>query len=239
MHKYENLLLQCKDYGELIAPRGIKVRQLPLLELSMPMGYFVTRKTVNLKLLVVEGTNLIRGFTDVEAIRKVAPKTAEKYYDTNQMSYYAERLSSARLISKLTQDSATRKAVEYFGRSSDTPEDTRCMAYIQFQCTKQLNMNVVLRSWDLFLGLPYDIGMCQLYAISLARCLEMEPGYTQFISTNPHLYESHIDKIAEAGPYETRTLQIDGMAKGKPWSYYEDWAQAMLTDPMQYVSQPV
>ena len=245
MHMYEEILTRCKDQGQYVVPRGLPVYQLPSIDIALAVGELFMRSSVNLKLMIVEGTNLVRGFTDVEAIRKVAPKTAAKFYDTNQMSFYAERLNSQRLIDKITKDSSTRKAVEYFGRSDDYPENMRCMAYIQFQCTGRLNMNVVLRSWDLFLGLPYDIAMCQVYAMCLANCLDMEPGIARFISTNPHLYTSHVSKLDAASEYATTKRGVPSkyataklvmiMDKGQPWSYYEQYAENMLEDPLAYI----
>lgn len=60
-----------------------------------------------------------------------------------------------------------------------------------------LHMSVQFRSSDLFLGLPYDICVCALLLIEVAKFNDLIPGELGLQITDAHLYENHIDQVTE------------------------------------------
>jgi len=60
---------------------------------------------------------------------------------------------------------------------------------------KSLDMQIVMRSSDLFVGLPYDIMFFSLICDALSTTLNLENGFLTLFLAHPHIYEAHIDLI--------------------------------------------
>lgn len=61
----------------------------------------------------------------------------------------------------------------------------------------QLHMTVLLRSSDVFVGLPYDIMSYALTLDALAVSTNMAPGTLQMTLAHAHLYETHWEAVQE------------------------------------------
>ena len=231
-NQYLSLLKHVRDNGKPATPRGMPVLQIGTHTVILPMRRLVARDFFNVPLAIVEGANLVRGFTDVNAIEAVAPRTAEKFYRTNKMSYYAERLDTEQTLRRLREDPHSRKAISYFGRTSDYLDDTRCMAYVQFQNVDILNMHVALRSWDLYLGLPYDVAMTQIYAAFVAKALDAVPGCSYYLCSNPHLYKKHAPKVEECNAQDWQWVELD-LPAGRDWRFYQEAAEEVARKPLE------
>ena len=219
--RYKSLLLTAAAGGTVVSPRGLATRQLPPIQFEMPMGDVQCRTGFNTHLAVVEGLNLMRGWTDLELLRSIAPKTTRDFYDPNDMSYYGERVYVPRLIRLLKLDPSTRKAYCSMVMNEDADRSTRCISLIQFQQLHSgvLDMHVHLRSWDLFRGLPYDVGMTQFLAVYLAEALGVKRGTAYFTSSLPHVYETQLDKIASCVPWIWPLPDFE-LESGRPWDHY-------------------
>lgn len=69
----------------------------------------------------------------------------------------------------------------------------------------QLHSTMLIRSSDLFVGLPYDVMGHALLMAAVARSLGVKLGTMTFTLAHPHLYEKHFDMLTEcfqtgAGP---------------------------------------
>lgn len=192
---YQKLLDEARECGEDVSPRGLPTTQINPLSFTLALGELVKRKGFNEGLALAEAKCLIQGYTDVEAIRSVAPKTAEAFYDVNDMSFYGERVHIRSILRRLNADPTTRKATATLLTNEDPDRSTRCITEIQFQAIQGfLNMFVHLRSWDLYRGLPYDIAMTQWLGCYVARCLNFDRGEAYYHASLPHLYEAQFER---------------------------------------------
>lgn len=72
----------------------------------------------------------------------------------------------------------------------------------------RLNSALVLRSSDLFVGLPYDVmGHAMLMAV-VAATLRVEPGVMHFTLAHPHLYDSHFEFAEESFSHFVRDTRV-------------------------------
>jgi thymidylate synthase len=62
---------------------------------------------------------------------------------------------------------------------------------------KVLHVVMTIRSWDLFLGAPFNIASTSLFLAIMARLSGMEPGTVSIQATNAHLYEDHYEQVRE------------------------------------------
>lgn len=62
---------------------------------------------------------------------------------------------------------------------------------------KVLHVVMTIRSWDLFLGAPFNIGSTSLFLAIMARLAGMEAGTVTIQATNAHIYEDHYDAVHE------------------------------------------
>ncbi len=61
----------------------------------------------------------------------------------------------------------------------------------------KLNVVMTIRSWDLFLGGPFNIASTALFLSIMARLSGFEPGSVTIQATNAHVYENHFDQVRE------------------------------------------
>ncbi len=62
---------------------------------------------------------------------------------------------------------------------------------------KELHVVMTIRSWDLFLGAPFNIASTALFLHIMARLAGMTPGIVTIQATNAHIYENHFDQVKE------------------------------------------
>lgn len=62
---------------------------------------------------------------------------------------------------------------------------------------KVLHVVMTIRSWDLFLGAPFNIASTSLFLALMSRLAGMVPGTVTIQATNAHLYEDHYEQVRE------------------------------------------
>lgn len=60
-----------------------------------------------------------------------------------------------------------------------------------------LHVVMTIRSWDLFLGGPFNVASTSLFLAIMARLAGYEPGTVTIQVTNAHIYENHFDQVRE------------------------------------------
>ena len=171
---YRAALRNIAAAGNPVAPGGEPTREVVGLTYEGYADEVVQRPGINHNLGIVEGLNLIAGRTHLDALRRVAPKTTARFYDTNRKSWYAEPLAGglADTIARLCADPDTRQAIAFIGSNGVAPEDMTCASSVQFLVRDgRLTTLVNMRSWDLFLGLPYNTMMFGILAMAVGRHL--------------------------------------------------------------------
>lgn len=75
----------------------------------------------------------------------------------------------------------------------------------------RLNLQFIMRSTDVLLGLPFNIASYALLANILCKLTGYEPGMLSFIGTDVHIYKDHIEQCKqqiEAQTYALPQLQM-------------------------------
>ena len=73
-----------------------------------------------------------------------------------------------------------------------------CYLYFQLYISKgKLNMTIIQRSADLFLGVPYDIALYSLLLLYIARQTNYKVGYIYINFVNAHIYENQIKAVKQ------------------------------------------
>lgn len=62
---------------------------------------------------------------------------------------------------------------------------------------KVLHVVMTIRSWDLFLGAPFNIASTSLFLAIMSRLAGMVPGTATIQATNAHLYQDHFEQVRE------------------------------------------
>ena len=196
---YRNALLDIAANGAPVAPGGEPTREVIGLTYEGRADEVVQRPGINHNLGIVEGLNLIAGRTHLDALRRVAPKTTARFYDTNRKSWYAEPLAGglADAIARLCADPDTRQAIAFIGSNGVAPEDMTCASSVQFLVRDgRLTTLANMRSWDLFLGLPYNTMMFGILAIAVGRHLGLpDVPQLRIHAASAHVYEKHIPHL--------------------------------------------
>jgi thymidylate synthase len=89
-----------------------------------------------------------------------------------------------------------------------------CHTMFQFDLTKgKLRLQLYQRSWDVFLGAPFNIAQYAMLLHMVAHLIDAEPRELIVAAGNAHLYKNHIDAAKEQikrKPYPFPKLKIVG-----------------------------
>ncbi|MEQ1594675.1 MAG: thymidylate synthase [Casimicrobium sp.] len=69
--------------------------------------------------------------------------------------------------------------------------------FVAFETTKVLHVVMTIRSWDLFLGAPFNIASTSLFLAIMARLAGYTPGTVTIQATNAHIYGDHFEQTRE------------------------------------------
>lgn len=210
-----------------IAPRGIPVREMPertTVVISRPQAGFVDvqGRVLNYAILAAEAMALVGQTSVPEAIvdrvAAFAPFTDGGVF----WGAYGPRIAGdlVMLVDLMKGDPDTRQAVlTLYDSGRDLMrgvKDVPCTVAIQFflrertlyndphawggnPVDKFLDMWVVMRSNDAWLGLPYDLGQFSLLQVAVAGALDARIGtYTHSVGSM-HLYERDYEAATKVG----------------------------------------
>ena len=95
------------------------------------------------------------------------------------------------VIDMLRKDPLSRQAIIHIKDASDVPtKDTPCTLSLQFLLREgRLHLTVVMRSNDIWLGLPYDLFSFTSLQVMMAMELGVDVGEYTHIAGSMHLYE--------------------------------------------------
>jgi thymidylate synthase len=131
------------------------------------------------------GKNSIKGFTLVS--KTVLPD--DRYIDQLQ-----------ELINGLKTDPFSRRHVVTMWNPAENVETVLAPCHYAFQCFVEdgnLDMIVVMRSLDLFLGLPFDCASYAILQTMLAKEVGLSARKLTFQGADTHIYMNHIEQVKE------------------------------------------
>lgn len=129
-------------------------------------------------------------------------------------SYIAPQLDRAVELLKLSKGNTNQACISVGDRQAIHLTDPPCLRVISFKVVEgMLNMTVFFRSWDLFAGLPENLGGLQLlkeYVVGeLQDTIPVEDGHIFAYSDGLHLYEQYFDLVNVLNVHK---VQIDEKA---------------------------
>jgi thymidylate synthase len=105
----------------------------------------------------------------------------------------------------------------------------------------KLSAQLMIRSSDSFLGLPYNTASLALLTLMLAQQCDLEPGEIIICTGDSHIYSNHMDQVREQLAREPRRLPSLKILR-RPDSIYdyrfEDF-ELQGYDPHPHIAAPV
>jgi dihydrofolate reductase/thymidylate synthase len=93
---------------------------------------------------------------------------------------------------------------------------------------QKLNCQMIMRSSDTFLGLPFNILSTAFLTILISRCTGMIPGEIVISTNNSHIYTNHIDAVKKQ--MDRTPIRFPELVIDKTIENYDDFLTMDLTD---------
>lgn len=216
---YHQLLNNVLKNGELKEDpnRDVKRLQIPNCNVQFDLREglpIITTKKMWFKGIVVETLNCLRGPLDLKYLNDNKVKVWNK--DLKHLDFtphiYGDVWRSWRsqngpnidqleeVILKL-QSNPNSSDLIVFG---DNPAEWKkgviksCMNMMQFISNgEDLDLFINYRSWDLFLGAPWNMTQYAVVLSIVAKLVDMSPRHLYINGNNVHIYETHLDAVKE------------------------------------------
>lgn len=223
---YHDVVAMVRSYGRRRSSRNGSVYEVPNLTIvlespvdALPIG---CGRNVNTKIAAAEALQLIGGFSNPDLMCRIAPQFDRYREDIVESDLgngenggfadvkrrvfwgaYGDRIGAqlASVIRKL-KDQSTRQAVItlWDPKLDNEPNhlDYPCTIGLGFTIYKDsLEMNVTMRSNDVWLGLPYDMFQFGQLQLTLCNVLGLQPGTYTHTAWSMHLYGHDLEKTYE------------------------------------------
>lgn len=198
---YVDLGIWLTERGERVTSRDMSTVELTgvTIEFPDPTGVMLpvgVNRRVNARLAAVEALQLLSGTCDGELLRRASPSYADVLVRPENVAYgaYGPRLRHQldNVYHELRRDPGSRRAVLTIHTVDDLTHDGDhpCTLSAQLLVRRgKLELIVNMRSWDYFLGVPYDVFMWSQLQHSFARQLGVEVGRYVHHAGSLHLYD--------------------------------------------------
>lgn len=206
--------------GQPSSPRGLPIREVENftftvanLRDTLPIG---VGRLPSTQLAAIEALQLIGGVSTPGLLVAAAPQFAE-YREPEGYFHgaYGPRVESqvAEVLRKLDEDHDTRQAViTIWDPAEDNllgKRDYPCTVALGFRLRRdRLNLSVVMRSNDAWLGVPYDVFQFSQLQWSVAERLGVEPGTYTHTAWSMHLYERDLERAEQLYPPKTQQPRL-------------------------------
>lgn len=233
----------CLEHGRPRAPRGHATLDLgPTAvvvansDLCVPEG--VGRRGLSPAIGVAEGLFLVAGETDAELLMTLSPFFGELLDSRGEVDgAYGPRARAGieAAVAKLLLEPDTRQAVALVWNERDPllgSRDVPCTVSFTFyvDSDEQLCLHAVMRSWDVVLGLSYDLMQFSILQHSVANVLSRASGPLTVTATSLHLYERDVNMVREMHPHDgTPLTSLGGVGvAGEDWQSIRFCASEIL-----------
>jgi len=221
---YGTVVKDVISFGVPREPRGRKTRDMgfTVIELETPYHAFPygLRPGLSMKIAVAEAVQLIGGFSNVDLLTKATARFSDFLEpDGHFHGSYGSRVryQVANVVHKLQSDPASRQAVvtlwdPVLDNLADK-KDYPCTVMLHFEISRRdlLCMTVVMRSNDVWLGLPYDLFQFTQLQCTVARALGLEPSRYRHVTMSMHIYDEDVAKALDCDFRTPEFVEYDGM----------------------------
>lgn len=209
---YGEVVDRVLKHGRQRSPRGVKTYDLGWVTTviaspydALPVG---VGRNVNRAIAAAEAVQLIGAFSDPEMLTRVSPNFSRfTEPDGTFHGAYGNRIGYqlVSVIRKLSDDPDSRRAVInlWDGQLDNIPDknDYPCTVALGFEISdNKLVMNTVMRSNDVWLGVPYDWFQFTQLQLTVAHLLAVEPGEYRHTAWSLHLYEHDVERAESLVP---------------------------------------
>ena len=117
-------------------------------------------------------------------------------------------------------------------------------SYTVQQSNGFLNLSLKIRSWDLFLGAPFNIAQYGILLHMYAKCTGFKPGMLVVMADDYHIYSDHIEQVLKQldrtyPPTEFPTLRI--MDRNQQYLQHFEFSDFIVDNynPQETIKAPV
>lgn len=171
-----------------VSPRGLLTEEVQGVCIRFTPEEDITRSGFNSRLAEVFATQVLGRRYDLNELLSVAPKVNRSLFIEVPCNYgirMGDQLETA--VTRLLEDRDTRRAIVVLARPDDNPPP--CILSIQFLIRESRLLTVAfMRSWDQYLGLPYDVYLFRALGIYMSQKTKCEVGDVIVLSSNIHHY---------------------------------------------------
>lgn len=243
--EYALLLKKVFNNGVCRRPRGITTADLGFTTLVLwypgaPVLPIGTGRSISTSVAAIEALQFIAGEMRPDLLVKASPRFAdfmEPSHDGAEPQFwggYGHRVRGQMqaVVNKLYDDPDTRQAVVtlWNPERDNTPgkRDYPCTIGMQFSIEKgYLNLNVIMRSNDAWLGLPYDVFVFTQVQKTVAHVMNLNVGIYRHSTWSLHLYESDFSKVESVSNNVLMDYQPGGINTAT-WEEAQTIAQLLL-----------
>ena len=204
---YLTALDQLASHGAPSSPRGQATRELldVTLTITDPAQVHVlgTTRNPSAAIAATEAAHLIAGVSSLEQLDLASGGRFSQFADYGRLrGAYGPRVyrQMPAVVRKLAVDSATRQAVVTIWRGDEleaSSRDVPCTLSLQFTIRDgRLNLRTVMRSEDVWLGLPYDLEVFGALHQTAASALSTPAGMYTHTTGSLHLYDRDSGKAS-------------------------------------------
>jgi thymidylate synthase len=176
---------------------GCVVIELSTPAHALPLG---CGRNLSKNVAVAEAIQLIGGFHDPAMMIRASDNFTSFMDDGKFHGAYGGRIKSQTIdvVHKLKVDSESRQAIiTLWDPALDNimgMHDYPCTVMLQFEViAKRLCMTTVMRSNDVWLGLPYDLFQFTQLQWTVAKALGYRPGAYRHVALSLHIYEANVE----------------------------------------------
>lgn len=218
---YKEIVDAVLAHGKWRSPRGQRTLDMGLTVISLASPYHALPvgqgRGLNTAIGAAEAAQLVGAFSSPELMTQVSPNFSR--FLNSQGRFHGAYGTRVReqvgcAIKKLRDDPDTRQAVitlwDPWLDNLPGEADYPCTVGFQFSLSPRdhlLCMNVIMRSSDVWLGIPYDLFQFTQLQLTVARVLGARPGPFTLTTWSLHMYERDIVNAQTlTGPDTSNTL---------------------------------
>jgi thymidylate synthase len=205
---FKRLLQDVHENGDVRSPRGLKTYDVgyATIELLSPYNALAIGVGRNLskRVAAAEAIQLIGGFADPQLLLQASPNFARYIEPSGEFwGAYGRRIAFGNqlpaVIGKLQQDPDTRQAiVTLWDPAQDNDpyhKDYPCTLALGFSIQRgKLELDVTMRSNDVWRGFPYDVFQFTQLQLTVANVLGLQPGRYRHHTYSLHLYADDVNE---------------------------------------------
>jgi thymidylate synthase len=205
---FKTMLSYVHEEGEVRSPRGLKTYDVGYTTIHLLSPYNALTLGVGRKLskriAAAEAIQLIGGFADPQLLLRASPNFARYIEPSGEFwGAYGSRIAAGKqlpaVVRKLEQDPDTRQAIVTLWNpwvdNDPGHKDYPCTLSLGFSIQRgKLELDVTMRSNDVWRGLPYDLFQFTQLQLTVANVLDLQPGRYRHHTYSLHLYAEDADE---------------------------------------------